>query len=57
MPLSTEDGEDEDGVYITVAPIGRRWIFSDRPSIATPIIIHTNYGVMKKYLIKKRMKH
>lgn len=40
-------GEYEDGVYIIAAPIGRRWIFSDKPAIATPIIIHTNYGIVK----------
>ena len=40
-------GEYEDGVYIIAVPIGRRWIFSDKPAIATPIIIHTNHGIVK----------
>ena len=42
-------GEYEDGVYIIAAPLGRRWIFSDKPAIATPIIIHTNHGIVKNF--------
>ena len=42
-------GEYEDGVYIIAVPIGRRWIFSDKPAIATPIIIHTNHGIVKNF--------
>lgn len=42
-------GEYKDGVYIIVAPIGRRWIFSNKLAIATPIIIHTNHGIVKNF--------
>jgi len=42
-------GEYEDGVYIIAVPIGRRWIFSDKLSITTPIIIHTNHGIVKNF--------
>ena len=39
-------GEYEDGVYIIVAPVGRRWIFSDKKGIVAPLLIKTNRGVI-----------
>lgn len=42
-------GESEDGVYIIAVQIGRRWIFSNKPAIETPIIIHTNHGIVKNF--------
>ena len=39
-------GDYEDGVYIIVAPVGRRWIFSNRKGIVAPIFIKTNRGII-----------
>lgn len=40
-------GEREDGNYIIVGPVGRRWIFSDKLGKVTPVIIHTDRGVFR----------
>ena len=40
-------GEAEDGNYIIVGPVGRRWIFSDKPGKVTPIIIRTDRGTFR----------
>ncbi|WP_071459744.1 VOC family protein [Bacillus massilinigeriensis] len=39
-------GEYEDGSFILLAPIGRRWLFSTKTSVASPVIIHTDRGVV-----------
>lgn len=39
-------GDYEDGVYIIVAPVGRRWIFSNKKGIVAPIFIKTNRGII-----------
>lgn len=40
-------GEYEDGAFILVGPVGRRWIFSNKPAIEAPVIITTNRGIIK----------
>lgn len=40
-------GEAEDGNYIIVGPVGRRWIFSDKPGKVTPVVIHTDRGIFR----------
>lgn len=40
-------GEYEDGVYIILAPLGRRWIFSDKKGVEAPVIIKTNKGTLE----------
>ncbi|MGM9951027.1 MAG: hypothetical protein ACI33P_12920, partial [Lysinibacillus sp.] len=40
-------GEAEDGNYILVGPVGRRWIFSDKPGKVAPVIIHTDRGTFR----------
>lgn len=40
-------GEYEDGVYIIVAPVGRRWIFSNKYAKEAPIIIRTDRGTIQ----------
>ncbi len=40
-------GEAEDGNYILVGPVGRRWIFSDKVGMETPVIIHTDRGIFR----------
>ncbi|WP_332650207.1 VOC family protein [Lysinibacillus sp. 54212] len=42
-------GEYEDGAFILVGPVGRRWIFSDKLAIEAPVIITTNRGTIKNY--------
>ncbi|WP_054709452.1 glyoxalase/bleomycin resistance/dioxygenase family protein [Bacillus sp. JCM 19041] len=37
-------GDYHDGVYIILSPIGRRWIFSDKQAIHTPVLIETDRG-------------
>ncbi|OWA37695.1 hypothetical protein B9G55_06515 [Saccharibacillus sp. O16] len=39
-------GEYEDGSFIILSPLGRRWYFSDKPSIAAPLVIHTDRGII-----------
>lgn len=39
-------GEYEDGAFILLGPLNRRWIFSHKLSISSPVIIHTNRGVL-----------
>ncbi|MFT8320408.1 MAG: VOC family protein [Bacillus sp. (in: firmicutes)] len=39
-------GEYEDGAFIILGPIGRRWIFSDKASIAAPVVVHTDRGIV-----------
>ena len=40
-------GSDEDGAYILLGPVGRRWLFSKKVAIPSPVIIHTNLGELK----------
>ncbi len=40
-------GEAEEGNYIIVGPVGRRWIFSEKPGKETPTIIHTDRGIFR----------
>ncbi|MBY0124355.1 VOC family protein [Bacillus sp. S/N-304-OC-R1] len=42
-------GEFEDGEFIIVGPEGRRWIFSDKVGIPSPVIIKTNHGTIKNF--------
>ncbi|MBA4538673.1 hypothetical protein H1Z61_16465 [Bacillus aquiflavi] len=50
-PLSNKNlnfmGEYEDGVFIILGPIGRRWLFSHKTGMDTPVIIKTNRGTIK----------
>ncbi|MGG0655736.1 VOC family protein [Rummeliibacillus pycnus] len=39
-------GEYEEGAFILLGPIGRRWLFSTKNSIKSPIIIQTNKGTI-----------
>ncbi|MCY9091622.1 hypothetical protein FO507_03765 [Bacillus mojavensis] len=42
-------GEYEEGVYILLGPVGRRWIFSDKYSIDAPLMIETDRGIIKNF--------
>lgn len=42
-------GEYEDGNFILVGPLGRRWYFSTKRGIFAPVIIKTNYGTIKNF--------
>ena len=37
-------GDQEDNAFVLLGPIGRRWLFSEKPAIASPVVIHTEYG-------------
>ncbi len=39
-------GEYEDGSFIILGPLGRRWLFSTKGAIAAPVTIHTDRGVV-----------
>lgn len=39
-------GEYDDGAFILLGPIGRRWLFSSKTSIYSPVIIQTNKGII-----------
>ncbi|WP_445486440.1 VOC family protein [Niallia sp. 03133] len=39
-------GEYEEGAFIILGPLGRRWIFSNKVSVATPVVIHTDRGII-----------
>ncbi|OWR32340.1 hypothetical protein CDO73_01655 [Saccharibacillus sp. O23] len=39
-------GEYEDGSFIILAPLGRRWYFSSKLSILAPLVIHTDRGTV-----------
>ncbi|GAF20331.1 hypothetical protein JCM19046_5056 [Bacillus sp. JCM 19046] len=41
-------GEYTDGVYIILAPVGRRWLFSKKEAIACPILIETDRGTITR---------
>ena len=40
-------GEAEDGNYIIVGPVGRRWIFSDKSGREAPVIIKMDRGTFR----------
>ncbi|WP_397538457.1 VOC family protein [Rummeliibacillus pycnus] len=42
-------GEFEDGAFILLGPIGRRWLFSTKNAIQAPIIIQTNKGIIDNF--------
>ena len=42
-------GEDKDGQYIIVGPLGRRWIFSNKVGIHAPVIIKTDCGTIRNF--------
>lgn len=37
-------GEYEDGAFIILSPLGRKWLFSSKKAIETPLVIHTDRG-------------
>ncbi|WP_176466444.1 VOC family protein [Terribacillus saccharophilus] len=39
-------GEYEDGAFILLGPLDRRWIFSQKTSISSPTLIHTDRGLV-----------
>ena len=43
-------GHQEDGVYILLGPVGRRWLFSDKRAIASPVTIYTDKGIISNVL-------
>ncbi len=40
-------GKYEEGVFILLGPVGRRWLFSGKLAVEAPIIISTDLGVVK----------
>jgi catechol-2,3-dioxygenase len=40
-------GEYKDGSFILLGPIGRRWLFSSKEAIASPVTIVTDRGVIR----------
>lgn len=43
-------GQQEDGVYILLGPVGRRWLFSDKRAIDSPVTIYTDKGIISNIL-------
>lgn len=39
-------GEYDDGAFIILGPLGRRWFFSTKVAIHSPVTIHTNRGII-----------
>ncbi|MDO3410593.1 VOC family protein [Saccharibacillus sp. CPCC 101409] len=39
-------GEYEDGSFIILSPLGRRWYFSSKLAISAPLVIHTDRGIV-----------
>lgn len=39
-------GEYEDGCFILFGPVGRRWLFSEKQAIASPVTIYTDRGMI-----------
>lgn len=39
-------GEYDDGAFIILGPLGRRWFFSTKDSISSPVTIHTCRGII-----------
>ena len=39
-------GEWEEGAFIILGPLGRRWLFSEKVGIKAPVIIETDRGVV-----------
>ncbi|MEH6944974.1 VOC family protein [Bacillus sp. JJ722] len=39
-------GEHEDGCFILFGPVGRRWLFSEKLAIASPVTIYTDRGMI-----------
>lgn len=39
-------GEYEDGAFIILSPLGRKWLFSAKTAIEAPLVIHTNKGII-----------
>ncbi|GLY11027.1 hypothetical protein ACP2W0_09185 [Pseudobacillus badius] len=42
-------GEYEDGNYLIIGPVGRRWIFSNKPGIIAPVIVKTDRGTIRNF--------
>lgn len=47
MTTLTFFGEASDGVHLIIAPLGRRWIFSDVEALESPVIIQTDRGTVE----------
>ena len=43
-------GEQEDGAYILLGPVGRTWFFSHKKSIESPVTIYTDRGIISNLL-------
>lgn len=43
-------GHQKDGVYILLGPVGRRWLFSDKRAIESPVTIYTDKGIISNIL-------
>ncbi|PKG24340.1 VOC family protein [Niallia nealsonii] len=39
-------GEYEEGAFIILSPLGRKWLFSKKTAIEAPLVIHTNKGII-----------
>ncbi|GGE57875.1 VOC family protein [Priestia taiwanensis] len=40
-------GEYKDGTFILLGPVGRRWLFSSKEAIASPVTIVTDQGIIR----------
>jgi catechol-2,3-dioxygenase len=43
-------GEYKDGTFILLGPVGRRWLFSSKEAIASPVTIVTDRGVIRSLI-------
>ncbi|MEJ8302297.1 VOC family protein [Saccharibacillus sacchari] len=54
-------GEYEDGSFIILSPLGRRWYFSSKLAISAPLVVHTDRGVVSNLsdypALEKRREH
>ncbi|MFO1443730.1 hypothetical protein KDN24_11010 [Bacillus sp. Bva_UNVM-123] len=39
-------GNYEDGSFILLGPPGRRWLFSTKEAVVSPVTIYTNQGII-----------
>lgn len=42
-------GEYDDGAFILLGPVGRRWLFSTKLAVESPVTIYTNRGVINNF--------
>lgn len=47
-------GEYDDGAFILLGPVGRRWLFSPKLAMESPVTIYTDRGVIRNFSMHEK---